>query len=250
MADANIQLCRKAPRQHCEYQPLCKSSVLASLDWLSPRFRLTHLAKFSLARSAIPESLPHVSQSQLSALFASWRLLAVAKQRYSTNPESGLSDYLRHPNSCKPTAKIHQHTPQITPKQLYAKVRLVILIVRKRPVTNHGHTTPTFPSSTFLFFHPSFGWFHTGFGWFHPGFGWFHPRFGWFHPGFWVVSSWFRVVSWFGVFVPQIPTHRQTVILSTQTTFICHPLTSRPTQDQGICNLAICNNTETLTQMG
>ena len=121
--DANIQLCRKAPRKHFECQPLCKSSVLTSLDWLSPSFRLTHLAKSSLVRSATPESLPHVSQSQLPALVASWRLLAVAKQKYSTNPESGLSDDLRHPNSCQPTAKVHQHTPQITPKHLYAEVR-------------------------------------------------------------------------------------------------------------------------------
>ena len=43
------------------------------IGFLQASFRLTHFAKSSLARSAMPESFPHVSQSQLSALFASWR---------------------------------------------------------------------------------------------------------------------------------------------------------------------------------
>ena len=102
------------------------------IGFLQASFRVTHLAKSSLARSPIPESLPHVSQSQLSAFFASWRLLAVAKQRYSTNPESGLSDYLRHSNSCKPIAKVHQHTRQMTPRQFHAEVIFFILDCAQR----------------------------------------------------------------------------------------------------------------------
>ena len=102
------------------------------IGFLQASFRLTHFAKSSLARSAMPESFPHVSQSQLSAFFASWRCLAVVKQRYSTNPESGLSDYSRHPNSCKPTAKVHQHTRQITPRQLHAEVLFFILDCAQR----------------------------------------------------------------------------------------------------------------------
>ena len=205
-----------------------------------------------LGRSAIPESLPHVSQSKPSALFASWRSLAVAKQRYSTNPESGLSDYLRHRNSRKPTAKVHQHTTQITPEQLYAEVRFLILDCAQRASYQSRSHHINF------FCHPQFcfsSWFLGGFilvlVWFHPGFsGGFILVFGWFHRGFWVVSSWFWVVSsWFhpGVtlvldFCPTEHDTHTTVILSTQTTFICDPLTSRPTQDQSICNLANCNN--------
>ena len=137
-------------------------------------------------------------------------------------------------------------------------------------------------------FHPGLGWFHPGlgvvsswfgggfilvWGWFHPGLGvvssWFGGGFilvwGWFHPGLGVVSSWFRggfilvwrwfhpglgvVSSWFWVFSYR-SRHTDNCHPFRPATFICHPLTSRPTQDQGICNLANCNYKETLTQMG
>ena len=161
----------------------------------------------SLARSAIPESLPHVSQFQLSALFASWRLVAVAKQRYSTNPESGLSNSLRHPNSFKPTAKVHQHTPQITPRQLYAEVRSFILDCAQRA------------SYQQLFCHPQFCFFHTVFWVVSSRFwvvsSWCHLGFGRFHPGF---------LCHLGLgFFPTDHDTQTTVIFPTQTTFICHP---------------------------
>ena len=129
----------------------------------------------------------------------------------------------------------------------------------------------------FCFFILVFGWFHPGFGWFHPGFWvgfilvfvlewfhigleWFHTGLGWFHHGFildlggfiLVLGGFIQVFCVLLVFVffPTDHDTQTTVILSTQTAFICHPLTSRPTQDKGICSLANCNNRETLTLMG
>ena len=141
------------------------------------------------------------------------------------------------------------------------KIVFPCLIVHRGPLTNHGHTTSTFLSSTkkqchpglggFIlvlggFFHPGLGdfilvlggfilgfvfgvvssRFHPGFGRFHHGFGWFHPGFGWiFIMGFvcGVVSSWFWVSSWF-LYFPTDHDTKTTVIFSTQATFICHPL--------------------------